>query len=229
MKPYLESNNLIIALFASEILPSFLTEKFLKESTVIPNDWQFAQPPDIRDVDALVIFTNGVQISAEEGAIFFSEELAPDLTTRAIIPAIVARWVQIWSQQINHYGVAIKPNSFYTFQQNNTHKPNHYIPTDLLISNTLNNFSHDSVRATLELVMTSQKGEFSISIEDVLLQQQRDNTFKAGVLIKGNFNYDVSNLSIPDRQKALSKYISSWQEDWNKYHQILNQKFLNLN
>ena len=59
MKPELESNNLIISLFAPEILPSFLTEKFLKESTVIPKDWQFAEPPDIGESDALVIFTNG--------------------------------------------------------------------------------------------------------------------------------------------------------------------------
>jgi hypothetical protein len=229
MTPELESNNLIISLFAPEILPSFLTEKFLKKSTVIPKDWQFAEPPDIGESDALAIFTNGVQISAEEGGIFFSENLTSKHPEQAIIPTIVTRWVQIWSKQINHYGVAIKPNSFYTFNQNNTHQPNHYISTDLLISNTLNNFSQDSVRATLELAMTSQKGKFLISIEDVLLQQQQDNTLKAGVLIKGNFNYDVSNLSSLERQKALSKYIGSWQEDWTKFHQILSQKFLNLN
>jgi hypothetical protein len=229
MKANLESNNLIIALFAPEILPSFLTEKFLKESTVIPKDWQFVEPPDIGDSDALAVFTNGVQISAEEGAIFFSEELTNKQPERAIVPSIVSRWVQVWSQQINHYGVAIKPNSLYTFKQNNTTKPNQYIPTNLLISNTLHNFSQDSVRATLELAMTSQKGEFSISIEDVLLQQQRDNAFKAGVLFKGNFNYDVSDISSLDRQKVLSKYIGLWQEDWDKFHQILSQKFLNLN
>jgi hypothetical protein len=228
MEVTIESNNLVIALFSPEILPSFLTEKFLKESTVIPKDWQFAQPPDIGDVDALAVFTNGVQISAEEGAIFFSEELIGKQPDRAIVPSIVSRWVQIWSKQINHYGVAIKPNSFYTFKQNNTSKPNQYIPTNLLISNTLHNFSQDSVRATLELLMTSNKGNFLISIEDVLLQQQRDNAFKAGVLFKGNFNYDVSDVSSLDRQKALSKYINSWQEDWNKFHQILDQKFLSL-
>jgi hypothetical protein len=228
MKPELESNNLIISLFAPEILPSFLTEKFLKESTVIPKDWQFAEPLDIEESDALAVFTNGVQISAEEGAIFFSENLTSKHPEQAIIPTIVTKWVQIWSKQINHYGVAIKPNSFYTFKQNNTSKPNQYIPTNLLISNTLHNFSQDSVRATLELLMTSNKGNFLISIEDFLLQQQRDNTFKAGVLFKGNFNYDVSDIPSLDRQKVLSKYINSWQEDWNKFHQILDQKFLNL-
>jgi hypothetical protein len=229
MKAVLESNNLVIALFAAEIIPSFLTEKFLKESTVIPKNWQFAQSPDIGESDALVVFTNGVQISAEEGAVFFSEDLTSKHPEQAIIPTIISRWVQIWSQQINHYGVAVKPNSFYTFKQNNTSKPNQYIPTDLLISNTLHNFSQDAVRATLELAMTSQKGEFSISLEDVLLQQQKDSSFKAGLLFKGNFNYDLSRLSGTDRQKALSKYINSWQEDWNKFHQILNQKFFNLN
>ena len=228
MKPTIESNNLIIGLFAPEILPAFLTEKFLKESTVIPKDWQFAEPPDIGESNALVTFTNGVQISAEEGAIFFSENLTNKYPDQAIIPMIVTRWVQIWSKQINHYGVAIKPNSFYTFQQNNTSNPNQYISNNLLISNTLHNFSQDSVRATLELLMNSNKGNFLISIEDVLLQQQQDNIFKAGVLFKGNFNYDVSDISRLDRQKVLSKYINSWQEDWNKFHQILDQKFLNL-
>ena len=229
MKAVLESNNLVIALFAAEIIPSFLTEKFLKESTVIPKNWQFAQSPDIGERDALVVFTNGVQISAEEGAIFFSEKLTTKESEQSIIPSVVTRWIQIWSKQINHYGVAIKPNSFYTFKQNNIHQPNHYITNNLLTFNTLHNFSEDSVRGTLELLMTSQKGNFSISIEDVLLQQQGDNALKAGLLFKGDFNYDLSSLSGIDRQKALSKYINSWQEDWNKFHQILNQKFFNLN
>ncbi len=228
MKAIPESNNLIIALYAPEIVPSFLTEKFLKESTVIPKDWQFSEPPDIGESDALVIFSNGVQISAEEGAIFFSEDLAADRPERAIIPKIVSRWVQIWSQ-LNHYGIAIKPNSFYTFNQNGTNQPKHYIPTNLLGSNTFQNFSQDSVRATLKLAMTSTKGEFSISLEDILLQQQKDNSFKAGVLCKGDFNYNLSDLSSSERQKALTEYISSWQEDWNKFHQIISQKFLNLN
>jgi hypothetical protein len=229
MKPELESKNLIITLFAPEILPSFLTEKFLKESTVIPKDWQLAELPDIGESEALAVFTNGVQISAEKGAIFFSENLTAKQSEQSIIPSVVMRWVQIWSKQINHYGIAIKPNSFYSFTQNNIHQPNHYITSELLISNTLDRFSQDSVRATLELLITSNKGNFLISIEDVLLQQQRDNAFKAGVLFKGNFNYDLSNLSGTDRQKALYKYINSWQEDWDKFHQILNQKFFNLN
>jgi hypothetical protein len=226
MKATLESNNLVIALFAPEILPSFLTEKFLKESTVIPKDWQFAQPPDIGDSDGLVVFTNGVQISAEEGAIFFSEELAPNRAERAILPKIVGRWVQIWSR-LNHYGIAIKPNSFYTFKQDSKDRmPSHYIPTNLLTSQW-RSLSQDSIRATLNLAMTCPKGEFSISIEDMLLQQQ-DGSLKAGVLFKGDFGYDLSDLSSSDRQQALSQYISSWQEDWHKFHQIISQKFLNL-
>jgi hypothetical protein len=90
-----------------------------------------------------------------------------------MIPQVVERWVEIW-HQFNYCRIAIRPYSFYSFKQENTTNPNHYILTNLLASNGWDKFSQAPPRASLNLAMTSRKGEFSISIDDVILQSQDD-------------------------------------------------------
>ena len=227
MKSNHEFSSLTIALYAPEIISTFLTEKFLKESTIIPKDWQFAEPPEIGTEESRVIFTNGVRISAEDGVIMLSEDIIDNRAEKSMIPKVVEKWVEIWNQ-FNYCKISIKPNSFYTFKQENNTKPKHYISTSLLSSDGWQKFSKEPPRVALSLLMTSPKGEFSISLDDVMLQQQNDESFKVGVFCKGDFSYELCNIADADRQEAVLRYIRSYQEDWNKFYQILRQKFLHL-
>jgi hypothetical protein len=227
MKSNHEFSSLTIALYAPEIISTFLTEKFLKESTVIPKNWEFAEPPEMDAEESRVIFTNGVRISAEDGVLMLSEDIIDNRAAKLMIPKVVEQWVEIW-HQFNYVQISIKPNSFYTFKQENNTKPSHYIPTDLLASNEWQKFSQDPPRAALSLSMTSPKGEFSISLDDVMIQQENDKLLKVGVFCKGDFSYPLCDLAGIDRQEALFRYIRSYSEDWNKFYQILRQKFLHL-
>lgn len=73
MKLIPQFKELSITLFAKEIIPTFITSKFLKESQIIPQEWEFAQPPEIDAQTGKVKFTNDIIISARIGTVTISE------------------------------------------------------------------------------------------------------------------------------------------------------------
>jgi hypothetical protein len=225
MKTNKESEDLIIAFYAPEIIPSFLSKKFLKDSTVIPKDWDFLKPPDIGERDSLATFTNGLNIAAEEGAILFSENLINKSTTETVVPSVAEKWATIW-KRFQYYGMAIKPHAFYTFEASNREKP-HYVISNLLRSNSFQGFSREAIRSSISLIMTSPRGNFIITVEDMLLKQ-KDGLLKNGIIIKGDFQYDVASNSESVRRDSMIKYIKSWKEDWDLFNKILDQEFSDL-
>lgn len=58
MKPILEFYELAFVLIAEEIISTFLMPKFLKESLIVPQDWELKHPPQIDAETGKVSFTN---------------------------------------------------------------------------------------------------------------------------------------------------------------------------
>jgi hypothetical protein len=112
MKNYQRVANLSIAIYAPEIIPTFLTEKFLKDSTIIPRNWNFLEKPDIGSEESFVVFANGLKISSNPGIVIFSQEDTANSSVD-IVPQTAKKWVSIL-KDLSYYLVGIKPYNFYT-------------------------------------------------------------------------------------------------------------------
>lgn len=224
MKPIPEFQELAITLFAKEIIPTFLTSKFLRESRIIPKGWEFAQPPQIDAQTAKVAFTNDVFISARVGAITFSENLDGKNVLDVKIPSLVYKWVKTL-HKFDYQQIEIEPSSFFTLEEKSADFFRYYIPTALLTPGSWKEASLKPIRASLSLAFTSEKGEFFIKIEDVRLRQA-NNSLQPGVMFSGNFFYEIAGDTTSERLQNLYQLLEHWREDLETYREIVNHRFL---
>lgn len=226
MKPIPEFQELDITLLADEIIPTFLTSKFLKESQIVPQMWEFASPPEISSEQGKVMFTNEVSISARDGEIIFTEPIDNRRSSKMNIDKLAKNWVNTLSQ-FNYSAIQIQARSFFTFQPDRRSNFTQYIPTDVLALNNLESASIKPIRGNVNLLFTSRKGEFLIKVEDVTLRQA-DNSLQAGAMFSGNFSYEIEGKSANERQKQINRSIDGWEEDWRIYQDIVIKKFLKM-
>jgi hypothetical protein len=221
MKPIPEFQELDITLFADEIISTFLTSKFLKESQIVPQNWGFASPEQGK-----VVFTNEVSISARDGEIVFTEPIDSRRISKMNIDLLAKNWVNTLNE-FNYSAIQIQVRSFFTFQLDRSSDFTQYISTDVLGPNNLESASIKPIRGNVNLLFTSRKGEFIIKVEDVTLKQE-DNSLQAGAMFSGDFSYEVEEKSANERQKQIGQFIDGWQEDWKIYQDIVIKRFLKM-
>ena len=226
MKPIPEFQELDITLFADEIISTFLTSKFLKESQIVPQNWEFTSPPEISSEQGKVTFTNEVSISARDGEIVFTEPIDSRRVSKMNIDKLAKTWVNTLSQ-FNYSVVQIQARSFFTFESDKRSNFTQYIPADVLVPKNLESASIKPIRGNVNLLFTSRKGEFVIKVEDVTLRQE-DNSLQAGAMFSGDFSYEVEEKSVNERQKQINRFIDGWEEDWKLYQDIVIKKFLKM-
>ena len=226
MKPKPEFQELAITLFAPELLPAFMTSKFLKESCIIPKEWEFAQPPEIDAQSGKVVFTNDVFISASVGVVTFYESLDAKNILDVKIPNLVRKWVKTLSK-FDYQGVEINPRSFFTFEDENDKLFSHYITKHLLINGACKKASEQPLRASLTLAYTLKQKDFNLTIDDVQLQNS-NNSLESGVMFSGNFPYEILTNTPAQKVEFINQLLDVWQEDLEIYQIIVNQHFLNF-
>ena len=223
MKPILEFYELAFVLIAEEIISTFLMPKFLKESLIVPQDWEFKHPPQIDAETGKVSFTNDVIISANSGSITFSETLDTNNLGKAKVPQLVIKWVKTLSK-FNYQVIEINPSAFFSFERDDKIF-GHFISTALLADSDWKEASQEPLRGSLSLAYTIKQKQFNIKIDDILFRKA-DNSPRAGVMFYGNFFYEVTGNSQAEKLKRINRHLSLWQEDWEIFQDLVNNKLL---
>lgn len=223
MKSIPEVNEIAFTLFAEEIIPTHLTPKFLKLSQIVPQDWKFVSSPKIEIEKGEAIFTNGVNISANVGSITFSQKLNANNLEKIQVFNLATKWVEI-QHKFNYQAIEINPTSLFSFkQENNIFR--HFIPNILLIDGDWKKASQEPLRGSLSLAYTIKQKEFNIKIEDIRYREA-DNSLIAGAIFYGNFFYEVKGNTKAEKLKRINQYLSLWQEDWEIFQDLVNNKLL---
>lgn len=225
-KPIIEFQQLAISFFAGEILPAFMTSNFLRESGIIPEEWEFAKPPEIDAQSGNVVFTNDVYISADVGTVTFSEYLDTTNIDDAKVPNLASKWVNTLSR-LSYQGVEISFNSFVSFEKEN-HPFCHYIPNRLLVNSDWKEVSDEPLRASLSLAYTLQGKKFDLKIDDVRLRDS-DSSLQSGVMFCGNFPYELDGNTAVEKLMCINQLLELWQEYLAIYKNIVDKRFLKLN
>ncbi len=229
MKPIIKYQELDIYLYSDEIIATFLTPKFLKESRIIPRDWEFSSPPEITSQQGQVTFNNEVSLYARDGEIIFTEPIAYRYCkpSNINISLLSKKWVNTFNK-FNYSLARIGFRSFIWFERDKKSNFSQYIPTTVLAPNDLQSASVEPIRGSIELLFNNPKDDFVLRIEDATIVEETDNSLIAGALFSTNFSFDLEGISERDKLNRINQFIDEWEEYWELYEDIVNRKILKI-
>ncbi len=218
-----EIQELAIAISAKNLNPTMLSQEFLKQTGIVPNQWELAKKPVLGQNLSQVTFQNGVSIVAQPRTITFMESLGTKQPNELNIPKVARQYVEKLPNT-DYQGLSITPKTLVPFPGKNEGARN-FITKTLLSPGPWQDYGNTPVQAGLNLLYQLDRCQFSVSINEAKLQMPDKSSIPA-LLFAGNFNYNVGGESPQEIIEKLKKGIDDWQSDLNAFQEMVNQRFL---
>ena len=218
-----EIQELAIAISAKSLNPTMLSQEFLKQTGIVPSDWELGKQPVLGQNLSQVTFQNGVSIVAQPRTITFMESLGTKKPSELNIPNVARQYVEKLSNA-EYQGLSITPKSLVPFPGNNEGARN-FITKTLLSPGAWQEYGNAPVQAGLNLLYQLDRCQFSLSINEAKIQMPDKSAIPA-LLFAGNFNYNLGAENPQDMMSKLQQGINDWQNDLNAFQEVVNQRFL---
>jgi hypothetical protein len=218
-----EIQELAIAISAKNINPTMLSQEFLKQTGIVPNEWELAKQPVLGANLSQVTFQNGVSIVAQPRNITFMQSLGTKKPNELNIPAVARQYVEKLPNT-PYQGLSITPKSLVPFPGNNEGARN-FITKTLLSPGPWQDYGNAPLQASLNLLYQLERCQFSLSINEAKIQMPDKSSIPA-LLFAGNFTYNVASEVPQEIIEKLKKGIDDWESDLNAFQEIVNERFL---
>ncbi|MGK7881006.1 MAG: hypothetical protein AB4060_13030 [Crocosphaera sp.] len=218
-----EIQEIAIAISAKNLNPTMLSQEFLKQTGIVPNEWELGKQPVLGQNMSQVTFQNGVSIVAQPRTITFMESLANKKPDELNIPSVAAQYVEKLANT-EYQGLSITPKSLIPFPGNNQGARN-FITQNLLSPGDWQNYGNAPLQAGLNLLYQLDRCQFSLSINEAKIQMP-DKSAMPALLFAGNFNYNLATVNPGEVTAKLKQAINDWQNDLTAFQEIVNQRFL---
>ncbi|MEM8780775.1 MAG: hypothetical protein AAGF26_18300 [Cyanobacteria bacterium P01_G01_bin.49] len=218
-----EMQELAIAISAKNLNPTMLSQEFLKQTGIVPSDWELAKQPVLGPNFSQVVFQNGVSIVAQPRTITIMESIGTKTLSELNIPNIASQYIEKLPNA-EYQRLSISPKSLIPFPGSNDGARN-YITRTLLAPGPWQNYGKGSVQAGLNLLYQLDHCQFSLSINEAKIAMP-DQSVVPALLFAGNFNYDTGKDNPQERLAQLRKGVNNWQSDLKAFQEIVNQRFL---
>jgi hypothetical protein len=219
----IEEISLVIA--AQDLMPTVVSQDFLKFSGIIPQDWELAQQPVVNPNFAQLNFTNGVGINAQPRTISLSESLNNKQLQDITIHQVAGKYLEKLPHA-EYIGLSFSPKILLPFP----HAPQavrQYITESLLGSGAWKYIGKTPLQAGINLMYHLERCQMTISISEAKLQKPQETPI-AAILFSGNFNYNVNlgQSQLSSRMIQMTNFLNHWRTDLEEFRDIINQKFL---
>jgi hypothetical protein len=199
--------------------PLMVGEAFLKQTGIIPSEWELAQKPYLSQQATQLVFTNGLSIIAEPERIIFSQPLADKSPSTIEVGEIASSYAAIL-KKAEYQGIGINFRSFIP-------QPSHaaaqaYISQHVLAPASWQQVGSEPVQANVNLNFTLSGRQLALSINPAAIQFPEKEPLPV-ILFGGNFGYQ---LDATDKLAQLTQIITNWQTDLIEYHQLITQHFV---
>ncbi|BAZ02931.1 hypothetical protein NIES37_69440 (plasmid) [Tolypothrix tenuis PCC 7101] len=215
-----------IIIAAKNHKPTILNPEFLQYSGIVPTEWELARQPIYTQSVSQVAFTNGVVIVAEPTRVMFIEAIEGKAVTEIAVPAIAKKYVETLPN-VEYEAVGINPRGYVAFEKSQD-AARLFLAETLLSPGDWQEVGNASMRATLNLAYTLERGPLYLSINEAMLRNP-DETTTPIVLFSGSFSYEVKSESSSLRKNNLDQALNNWQADLSAYQDIISSKFLGKN
>ncbi|ELS02969.1 hypothetical protein Xen7305DRAFT_00026870 [Xenococcus sp. PCC 7305] len=213
-----------LTIAAKDLNPTMMSQDFLKMSGIIDQDWELAQQPILNPNAAQLSFKNGINITAQPNSVTITESISQKKLEEVTAGAVATKFVAKLPYG-DYLGYSFSPKMLLPFPKNPQQARN-YITGNLLAQGAWKNIGKTPVQAGINLMYSLEHCQLNISIAEARLQQAQQPPMMA-ILFSGGFNYNLSTISDSQEKLAqLNKAISSWQNDFGQFRNIITQKFL---
>lgn len=222
MSQSIDIQELAIVVTAQHHNPAILNPEFLKCSGVIPADWELARAPVCNPQVAQVVFRNGISITAQADRILFVESMGAKAPQEVEATRVARQYVQTLPHA-DYQALGINFKGFVPFHQD-TNAAHRFLTNTLLSPGAWQAYGQETVKASINLVYTLERGRLYLSISEAALQLP-DGVITPIVMFLGNFEYRSTEES-GDSTTYLQNCLNHWQVDLENFKDLINARFL---
>ncbi len=222
MNKNMQIRELAIALTAENINFSTLNLDVLKDSDIVPENWELTHKPIYTDNMIQLVFQVGVAIVAQTNQILFAQVLNNIDPRQVITPQVALRYTQKFPKK-EFQTVAINPSSYIDFGSDK--EAHQYITHNLLKSGSWHKFGTARMKAALQLAYKLERGVLNLGINQGRLNSP-ENQLLPIVFFSGNFKYQILGEQQQERLEDATKLIQNWSSNLEMFQELINQKFL---
>ena len=198
--------------------PLMVGEAFLKQTGIIPSEWELAQKPYLSPQATQLVFTNGMSIVAEPERVVFAQALADREPSTIEIGEIASLYASIL-KKADYQGIGINFRSF--IPQPSHEAAQTYISEHILAPASWQQIGQAPVRANINLNFSLSGRQLTLSINPAAIQFPEQEPLPV-ILFGGNFGYQ---LDATDKLTQLTNILAQWQTDLTEYQQIITEHF----
>jgi hypothetical protein len=199
--------------------PLMVGEAFLKQTGIIPSEWELAQQPYLSQQATQLVFTNGMSIIAEPERVIFSQPLVDKALNSIEVGEIASKYAAIL-KKADYQGIGINFRSF--IPQPSHEAAQAHISQHVLAPASWQQVGEAPVRANVHLNFSLSGRQLALSINPAAIQFPEKEPMPV-ILFGGNFGYQ---LDPTDKLAQLTQIITNWQTDLIEYHQLITQHFV---
>lgn len=199
-----------------------LNPEFLKDSGIVPNDWELAQPPARSEDKVLVAFQNGVYILHQSNLVAFLENTSIKTAEELEVPQLIHRYLKRFPQ-VNYQAVGMNLEGYTAFDTKD--RALNYLLETFLTSNRQHESDQDIVQAVTNFTYKLDRGLLTLTIRNTVLELPEEASLPV-IMFSANFHRDIAGLPHTERLHVLSQIIENWQTDVEHYQEIVNERFL---
>ena len=222
MNQKMKIRELAIALTAENINFSTLNIDVLKDSNIIPENWELTHQPIYTSNMVQLVFQVGVAIVAQSNQILFAQVLNSIDPRQVVAPQVALRYIEKFPRK-EFQAVGINPSSYIEFVSDE--EAHRYISHNLLKSGSWHKFGTARMKAALQLAYKLERGVLNLGINQGRLNSP-ENQLLPIVFFAGNFKYHIIEKQQQERLKDVTELIQNWQNNLETFQKLINQKFL---
>lgn len=224
MNSKLNLQELIIIIGVKGLKPYPFNADFLKQSDIIPDDWELAKAP-LRSKPAVQsIFKNNVMFTAQHNRIVVTELIEGKSRDEIIAPTIARQFVEKMSK-VDYQALVINPKGYLGFNDD-TEAVTRYLYRGLFAPASWQEYGTIPVQSAIDLKYTLEQGSLYLKIAPATIRQAEQK--ESVVLFSGNFEHGLRKENQQERVLELQQYLAAWQKDLDIYRDLIDRRFVNL-
>jgi hypothetical protein len=213
--------HLAIVILAKNHNPTILNPDFLKYNKIVPEDWSLASAPICAEVVSEVIYTNGVQVTAQFDKLVFRQLYEDNASAHLLVPDIAAQYVHT-IRHVDYRAIGINPKGYVI--TDSQEKASQFVLQKCIAPGPWKEFPSEPQSASVKFVYPCTNGIISVFVEDASLTLSERES-KPVVSFNANVHRDLSAFG-EDRLERMIEILHATQQDVDMFRELVARNFL---
>jgi hypothetical protein len=212
-----DKQELIFSMGIKPFASSQLTQDFLQNQGIIPQNWKLKtldNQPDLVKLD----WQGHLIIKAQSNWLFFQENLDPQSLQPSVAAKIATEFVNKITN-VTYQSLQLSIQRCFSISNYDKFATN-YLQNTLLSPGLVQKVSNNWLGGEINYCYQLKQGKFYFTVK---ANQQCQSSF---LIFMGKFNYSLLQFPAQAKQNQIKKIINNWQQDYQIFIDLINSRFL---